>query len=98
MRAEPLFGAPQLDVHAGGIGELLELALELGERVPVAVDQQQHRKLVAERGHAAFADAAAAVGDGLGKFVDHADAVAADRGNHDMLFHRAQILPDGRLP
>src|SRR5579863_8877764 len=86
-----LFGPPQLNVHAGGIGEFLELALELRESVPIAVHQQQHGELVAERGHAAFADAAAAVGYRLGEFVDHADAVPAHRGNHDMLFHRPEF-------
>ena len=37
----------------------------------------------------------AAVGDRLGKFMDHADAVAADRGNHDMLFHRRKFYRMG---
>src|SRR5271168_891832 len=62
----PLFGAPQLDIHAGGVGQLLELTLELGKGVPIAVEQEQHRKLVAERGHATFADAPAAISDGFG--------------------------------
>ena len=45
------------------------------------------RELVAERGHAAFADVAAAVDDDAGQVVDQAGAVVADGGNGDKLLH-----------
>ena len=67
--------------------ELGEFALELGERVPVAGDEQQHRKLVAKRRHAAFEDVAPAVDHDTGQVEDQAGAVIADGANRDQLLH-----------
>jgi len=55
--------------------ELLEAFFEAIERVPVAGYQHQHRKLGAERGHAAFLDIAAAIEDDFGDILNDASTV-----------------------
>jgi hypothetical protein len=57
--------------------------------VPVAAHEQQHGKLRAERGHAAFEDVATAFGDDPGQVVDETSAVITDGGNRDELLHGA---------
>src|SRR5262249_49199247 len=51
-------GALEVNTETRGLGEALELRLELREGVPVAGDEQQHRELSAEARHAALADVA----------------------------------------
>ena len=87
MRADARLGALQVDAEARGVGEPLELGFELGERMPVAGDEQQHRELAAEVRHAALADVAAALVDDAGQLVNHAGAVAADRRYGEVLLH-----------
>ena len=77
----------RLTVMPARIAQLLQLGLELGERVPVARDQQQHRELAAERAHPAVDDVAGAVEHDAGEVVDEAGAVAAECADDDEL-HR----------
>ena len=79
--------AAHLDRDARGLRELGEVGLDARDRVPVARDQHQHREIGAERRHAALADAAAAVRDDLREVVHEADAIVADGGDCDELFH-----------
>ncbi len=67
------------------IGQATELRLDTRQRVPVAGHQQLHGKFIAERGHAALGDVAAAVGDHARQLVHHAGVVTADGGYGQML-------------
>ena len=82
-----LFGAPHGDGQAGGFAQLVEFALELGQRVPVARDEQQHCKFIAERRHAAFEDVAAAFDHDAGQVVDQPGPVVANGADRDQLLH-----------
>ena len=86
-RGRPLLGSPADDREPRSFAQLLQLALELGERVPVAGHEQQHRELVAERGHAALEDVAAAFDHDAGQVENEARAVVADGADRDELLH-----------
>jgi hypothetical protein len=59
-------------------GKLVEGLLQLGERVPVAGNQQQDRKLGAKRCHAALFNIAAALENRLADILNNARPVATN--------------------
>ena len=83
----PLLGSPADDREPRCFAQLLQLALELGEGVPVAGHEQQHGELVAECGHAALEDVAAAFDHDAGQVENEARAVVADGADRDELLH-----------
>ena len=75
------------------LAERRRLALELGNRVPVAAREHDHHEFAPEHGHAAIGDGAADIGDRLRDIADQSGPIGADRGEDQVFFHSTAGRP-----